>query len=216
VFHGVSEYLEDLVARIDAPLLGCIQITFFNQLIFDIPQLALFMRRTTKFEAFDTALMHFSFDGAQVGSYLPTQTSPESSWLRISTNKLDCQLLSLAQVFTFFFPSIDMVKELCVCGLRNLPSQWEDDDEIMLWVEIFQKCTAVKGLTVFRDFSLSIALALQELVGEIVIEVLPALETVFFHDLPVQQSGLVKEAIGRFVDARELSGHPVASSHCRK
>jgi hypothetical protein len=35
-FHGVREYLEDLVAQIDAPLLEDVRITLFNQLIFDI------------------------------------------------------------------------------------------------------------------------------------------------------------------------------------
>ena len=39
VFRGVSEYLEVLVARIDAPLLDKLYITFFHQLIFDTPQL---------------------------------------------------------------------------------------------------------------------------------------------------------------------------------
>jgi hypothetical protein len=34
----LSEYLEDLVARIDAPLLGTVCITFFYQLIFDTPR----------------------------------------------------------------------------------------------------------------------------------------------------------------------------------
>jgi hypothetical protein len=34
-FKGVSEYLEDVVARIDAPIIDRLSITFFNQLIFD-------------------------------------------------------------------------------------------------------------------------------------------------------------------------------------
>src|SRR5712671_7775186 len=37
-FQGVSEYLEDLVAQIDIPLLDQLSVTFFNQLIFDISQ----------------------------------------------------------------------------------------------------------------------------------------------------------------------------------
>ncbi|KAH9952358.1 hypothetical protein BGW80DRAFT_680353 [Lactifluus volemus] len=42
-FRGVSEYLEDLIARIDAPLLHCVVILFFNQLVFDIQQLTRFI-----------------------------------------------------------------------------------------------------------------------------------------------------------------------------
>ena len=52
-FLGVTEYLEDFVARIDAPFLDSISITFFHRLIFDArdtPQLAQFMRRTARLE----------------------------------------------------------------------------------------------------------------------------------------------------------------------
>ena len=56
-FKGVSEWLEDLVARIDAPLLGSVSITFFHQLILDILQLTQFIRRTTMLQALDEAHM---------------------------------------------------------------------------------------------------------------------------------------------------------------
>jgi hypothetical protein len=42
LFFGVSEYLEDLVGRIDAPLLNNLDVTFFHQLIFSTPQLTQF------------------------------------------------------------------------------------------------------------------------------------------------------------------------------
>jgi len=40
IFRGVTEYLEDLVGRIDPPLLDRAEITVFRQLIFHTPQLA--------------------------------------------------------------------------------------------------------------------------------------------------------------------------------
>jgi hypothetical protein len=46
-FLGVMDYLEDLVARIDAPFLDSISVTFFRRPTFDAPQLIQFMRRTT-------------------------------------------------------------------------------------------------------------------------------------------------------------------------
>ena len=45
-FVGASEYLEDLVARIDAPLLDELDITFFHQLLFNTPHLVQFTSRT--------------------------------------------------------------------------------------------------------------------------------------------------------------------------
>src|SRR6266481_6827218 len=58
-FKGVSEYLDDLVARIDAPLLDRLDIEFFTQLIFHTPQLAQFIGRKPNFMAPDVAQVTF-------------------------------------------------------------------------------------------------------------------------------------------------------------
>jgi hypothetical protein len=91
-FKGVSEYLEDVVARIDAPLLDSIYITFFNQLIIDIPQLAQFMRRTARFLAANEAYVCSDHSDVWVGYLPPTDISGKRSGLRISCEGLDWQL----------------------------------------------------------------------------------------------------------------------------
>ena len=58
-FKGVSEYLEDLVARIDAPRLNSLDITFFNDIVFDTPQFIQFISRTPTFEALNEASVVF-------------------------------------------------------------------------------------------------------------------------------------------------------------
>ena len=57
-FKGEGEYLDDLVARVDSPLLDNLSITFFPP-IFDTPQLAQFISRTLKFKAHDEARVVF-------------------------------------------------------------------------------------------------------------------------------------------------------------
>jgi hypothetical protein len=210
-FHGVSVYLEDLVARIDAPLLDSILITFFHQLIFDIPQLAQFMRRTTRFQALNEVHVDFDYSGVQVGYLPPTRTVDGKSGLRISCKELDWQLSSVEQVFTPFFSSIYMVEQLYIYEPEYFPSQWQDDIESMQWLELFHPFIAVKHLYVSKTFAQSIAPTLQELVLERVTDVLPALESLFLEEL--QSSGPVQEAIKQFVTARQLLGHPVAISH---
>ena len=96
VFEGVSEYLDDLVARIDAPLLDKFHITFFHQLIFDTPQLTQFIGRTPKFKACYHAQVKFS-DQAVWLSTIDTKLS-----LTISCRQSDWQLSSLAQVCSSF------------------------------------------------------------------------------------------------------------------
>jgi hypothetical protein len=54
-FQGDSEYLDALVARINAPLLVIVEIMFFDQALFDISHLPLFISRAEKLEALNHA-----------------------------------------------------------------------------------------------------------------------------------------------------------------
>ena len=69
----------------------------------------------------------------------------------------------------------------------------------------------MKNLYLSWELTPSIAPALQELVGERVLEVLPALQSLFLEEL--HPSGPVHEAIGKFVAARQLAGHPIIVSN---
>jgi hypothetical protein len=209
-FKGVSEYLEGIVSRIDTPLLDSICITLFHNPIFDLPQLARFMGRTTKFRAFNEIHVSFDYDGARVEPLRPTRTFEEKTCLRIPCKGLDEQLSSVVQVSWSFFPLAYMMEAFYIYAPQNL--QWGDDVEDMRqWLEIFQPFIATKNLYVSKKFVRCIALALQDLVGERVTDVLPALEGIFLEEL--QPSGPVQDAIGKFVAARQLTGHPVAVSY---
>jgi hypothetical protein len=54
-FVGVCGYFEEIAARIDAPLLDKLTITFCHQLVFDTPQVTQFVGRTPKLKAYDEA-----------------------------------------------------------------------------------------------------------------------------------------------------------------
>jgi hypothetical protein len=71
--------VEDLVAQIDAPLLESIYVTFFDQLVFDIPQLAQFMKRMARFQALTELHVDFSSYSVQVKSLPPTRIFDKSS-----------------------------------------------------------------------------------------------------------------------------------------
>ena len=66
VFKGVTEYLEELVARIDTPQLDQLLITFFNRIDFDCPRLAQFIYSTPTLIAFDEAHVEFNDSTANV------------------------------------------------------------------------------------------------------------------------------------------------------
>ncbi|KAI0250974.1 hypothetical protein BJV78DRAFT_516212 [Lactifluus subvellereus] len=75
-FRGVSEYLEDLVARIDAPLLHSLHISFFNQVIFDIQQLPYFIGHAGILESSSRAWIYFDDNHVEIELYLPKGTGP--------------------------------------------------------------------------------------------------------------------------------------------
>lgn len=76
------------------------------------------------------------------------------------------------------------------------------------WLDLLCFFPATENLYLFERVASCIALVLQELAPEGVTEVLPALQNLFIASL--RSSGPVEEAIGEFVAARQLSGHPVA------
>ncbi len=213
-FKGVSEYLEDLVARIDAPLLHDLEIIFLHQLIFDTPQLAQFISRAPALNIHDQARVVFS--GSHVRATLPG-TSSRGLNLGISCRQSDWQLSSLAQVCTASFPQalIQSVEHLYLIERGFLPLHRQDDVEDSQWLELLRPFTSVKNLYLSKDFTPRIAPSLQVLVGGNVIAVLPALQNLFYEELhPLgPSSGPAQEAIWRFAIARRLSNHPIAISH---
>ena len=206
-FKGVSEYLEELLARIDAPLLNNLWITFFHQLIFDTPLLAQFITRTPNFKAHNEA--HVFFLDEEVSVTLP-QISNEMLRLGISSRRTDWQLSSLAQVCRSSFPTfIPTVEHLYL--LEDEFVDWQDDIENSQWLELLCQFTAVKHLYISWEFAPHFASILPKFVAEKGAEVLPTLQTLF-----MEEPESVHETIGKFVAARQLSSHPVAVSHWKR
>ena len=212
-FVGVSRYLEDLMARIDAPVLDNLDITFFHffhQLLFNTPQLVQFISRTPKLKAFDEASVIFFDSRATIA--LPGTDNPRLQ-LGISCRRLDWQLSCLAQICTSSFPQalISMLEHLYILDNEHLQPLWRDDSEDNQWLELFHPFTAVKNLYLSREVVPRIASTLQGLIGERVTEVLPNLQSIFMEDL--WPSGSVPEVMRQFIATRELSSRPITISH---
>ena len=212
---GAPEYLEDFVTRIDVPLLNDLELNFFHQLIFDAqPNLTQFISRTPNFKIHDK--LHVIFSDQDIWVILPQTFDGlnRSIQLKISCSRSDWQLSSLVQacISSFLRVLIPAVQRLYIYGLTTLRN-WQDDIESCQWLELLQLFTAVEALYISKEFSPYIATALRELIGEGaregVMEVLPALRTLFLEPLP---SGPVQEAIGKFAMARQLANYPIEVS----
>ena len=200
-FRGVSEYAEDFVSQIDAPLLAFVDIIFFHQLVFDTPQLYHFIARTEKFRAHNRAAVmfyeHAAYFKLEPGSFLLGISCTESHW----------QLSSVEQLCRSSLPRISTLERLDIREAGSPGRHWQDDMEIVQWLELLQLFPAVKELYLDQELALRVVPAMQELVEQRGIEVLPALQDIFIEGLrPLDP---IHETIGNFVAARQLSRHAV-------
>ena len=205
-FKGVSEYLEDFVACIDAPKLACTEIAFFNDIIFDTPQLVQFISRTPKLKTPDRANIYFRDGAARVS--LSRTPRYENFKVEISCKRLDWQLSSLEQVCTSCLPPLSMLEDLYLD--KDPQTEWKDNIDVELWVELLRPFTTVKSLYLSERVAQHIVPALQELAEGISTEVLPILENMFLGGF--EPSGPLHEGIGQFVAARQVAGRPIAVS----
>ncbi|KAI9511485.1 hypothetical protein F5148DRAFT_326589 [Russula earlei] len=95
-FRGTSEYLEDLVAQIDAPYLAHISIKFFHQLVFEIPQLSSFIGRAKRLKFLCNMILYSTQGGLSTSLTRPTSTGIYGQ-LNI---EISCKRTRLAGVFS--------------------------------------------------------------------------------------------------------------------
>ena len=128
--------------------------------------------------------------------------------LGISCTASDWQLSALAQVCSTSVPNPSTLEHLDIREDQSQPPHWPDNIEDIQWLELFHPFAAVKNLYLSKRLALHVAPALQELAGERVREVLPALQTIFIVESPLSKP--VIAAFEPFITARRLSNHPVA------
>ena len=210
-FKGACEYLEEFVARIDAPQVYKLEITFFNDIHFDTPELTQFISRTPTLGVYDEARLIFNVRHAVV----KLQARPEPSNNRmVQVNILcqvsDWQLSFLAQMCTLSLRPFLTMENLYIYEKKYARLEWKDDIEDSEWLDLLRPFTAVKNLYLSEESVPRIAPALQELAGERTTEVFPTLQNLFLQGF--RPSEPVHEGIARFISARQLINQPVVIS----
>ena len=200
-----SEYLENFVARVDAPRLNSFRTTFFKDFVFDVPQFTQFISRTPTLEAFDKATVVLWDHGASIELSLNTFDGRRLE-VGISCEMLHWQVSFLEQVCTSTLPPLSVLDDLYITNHRSLG----DDIDSSSWLELLHLFTTVKNLYLYEEYAPRIVPALQELAAGRVTDVLLNLQNIFVAKL--QPSGPVQEGIGKFIAARQLTGHPITVS----
>jgi len=217
-FQGDSTYLEEIVSRVDAPLLETFTITIFDCLVFDTPQLRHFISHTESFTALNRADVIFDSDYSDISVIFFPPDGPGSA---------DRGALTLGVLYTNSGPEFISLVRLCSSSLPLLPtlkrlstrrhlSPRQPRTGVTEWVDFLRVFTFVKDLDLSGNVKLVryFLAALREVAGERVIETLPALQNIFLSVL--WTSGNMMKVIEPFVTARRISGRPVAVRYSRR
>ena len=205
-YRGTSKYLDTFVARIDAPLLGDIDITFFSQPTMDTSQLARFIERIGKQTRLNRAEVEISEDAISV-TFLD-QSTAKPLQLRIPCKQLDWQLSSMAQIFNHFSPFLPHVEDLRISSSRSPHVDGMAGEQ---WPELIRAFGGAKGFHLVGAHVTNILGALCPTDGGHTAEtVLPTLsylrveENMSVNGLPV-----LWDVTESFLASRQLAGRPV-------
>lgn len=204
-FEGASEYSESLLARIDAPILQTLSITFCD-IILHIPQLYHFISCAKSPESPSRVIMGFDYWRVEL-KFIPSNDLE----LVIGCENLTGHLSSMAVVCRDLSPLLSRVERLDFRGDRGpwFPV-WLDGIGFpteLDWLGLFSPFVTVQSLCVSKELVPNIACALEGLVKERATAVFPKLRSLFLEEL--QPSGSVRSAVEAFVATRWFSDHPV-------
>ena len=204
-FRGEHDYLNNLIAQINTPLLERLTISLLFDLDFTLVNLTKFIQRTEGLGC-HVARVIFNKDGASIDAGNDEQRVIGNFGLHVDCKPLDWQINSAAQVCSALGKFLSSAEELTLdLDVDGMPSDWEDSLDGMLWHEILLPFTGVKNLHIGSSLTLQLSRSLESVTGGLALELLPELE-----ELEAQlEIGLSKNMFFMFVETRESVGRPV-------
>jgi hypothetical protein len=180
-FAGFSEYLEDVVTRIDAPLLDRFSLSFKDEFAFETPQLVQLISRTPKLMAPEAAKVIFDFDDVQILLPFPTPIPKEDGndeelELGISCCLSYQQMSSLAQAHSSSLFPFSTVKQLYFRETESQSIRWGSriPRKEIRW--LLRPFTAVETFYLSEYLADFVTPVLRKRGGERVTKMLPALD----------------------------------------
>ena len=212
-YRGTSTYLDRFVARIDAPRLGDIGVTFFGQPTMDASQLGRFIERIETLTSLHQADVQISArDIAICCSRLGTLTQLK---LQISWGQLDWQLFSLTQICVHLSPFLHRVQDLRISSTQSTSENADMDGQ--QWQDLMRVFGGTKDFHVAGAHVKAILCALfsADEPPESGTTVLPTLCNLLVKE-PILISGPLMKAKESFITSRGRSGRHVEFNTVRK
>jgi hypothetical protein len=202
-FQGASEYLEDLLARIDAPQLNQVLIFYLNQLVdFQAAQLSRFIDRSLRPELTLFRHAHVTFFANKVCFVM----SQDPSWDWCSATAvvpcagIDWQVSHITQVLSEISATLSNVVHLKLDVQLNNYRPLEGTDDVE-WLHLLRQFPTVRTLYVSWDLARHVARALEDIMADTATEILPSLELIYI-------GGQLASSIRKFIAVRRRSGRP--------
>ena len=209
MFRGVSVYLDNLIAQINAPLLTQLNLTLLFELAFTLGNLTKFIQRTEGLGCL-AARVKFDKDSAYIDAG-QKESGYNKPWdirrirLHVNCKPLDWQIDSAAQVCTALQKALSDVEELQVdLDVHGIPSNWENTLDSMLWHELLLPFIAVKELYISSSITRELSQVLSLVAAGLVLELLPELQK-----LEIPDGMDTKYAFSVFVKTRKSVGRPI-------
>jgi hypothetical protein len=217
-FMGTSYYLEDLIARINAPVLELFYIYIFYQRSFGIlPNISRSLNTTVEFRSrivamdFHQYLVSIEMGDTRpnIGYKFPFQVCVRGNlWQR--SRDSDWRLASVSQICSAIAPVFSVTEELILGDIdHGIPWETQSNDIRVNWHNILRQFSHVKTLMVSGGLVEELSLHLQPDGDEaLVLGLLPKLERIV-----VPRDFDVGNAFAAFIDSRRFAGHPVYLLH---
>ena len=222
-FGGPSAYLEDLVPRIDMPLLEQLSVSqTFRERALDIPQLSQFISRTKHLNSIPhrtsiaftneaLTIRHCFQHPLPRGKPIYLSLSIRDNWSE--TDWRASQVVHICGQLSPFMSSVERLGIRVERPLRFVFDSDEPEDEEMdtaRWLELFGSFKSVQDLQLWYllgGSTFGIADALEESIKETAQEVLPVLRILRIYGFQHHAANI--PGIKAFVAARELRGQPL-------
>jgi hypothetical protein len=197
--RGDGEYLDDFVARIDAPSINCLRmkLTGLRFSVVNLLHLPQFIGRVEKFQSFGYADIYLDYRAMDI-AISPQAWTPDSKALLLTVSyHLTGALPSLVEGCKSSLFPMSNIEHL---NISAQPPYWEFNP---LWLELLRQFPAAKSLSLGSEQIVPpVAFALKQVIEEGMTDVLPAIRKLSVSGpLP---AGPDREAIERFVTARGL------------
>ena len=214
-FRGPCEYLEDLVSRIEALRLDQIFIVYLNQTAdFQVAQFSKFVNRSVgaKSNPFGHAQVNFFSSCVAFTTYHHAYHPP--CWDRhaartvVSCTGIDWQVSHMAQVLSQFSTTLSNVAHLTLKAQSDSEGRRLEGTDGVEWLHLLHQFSTVQTLHVSQGLAGHIALALENITGEMAVEMLPSLDLICLEGQPAS-------SIEKLLAARRLSDRPVTIVHTK-